>query len=444
MKELVTVDAHGRMRLHFHPGQWRAWQSPRRHVVVLAGTQSGKTTFGPHWLHREIKTKGIGDYMTVSPTFTLMEKKLLPEFKRLFVHQLALGEYKTSPIPCFTFNDSGMKRTFGDTAEVARQPHTQVMFGHAMNPDSLESATIKGCWWDEAGQDACKLQSYEALRRRASLYMARFLYTTTIYNLGWLKTELYDRWQDGDPEVDVIQFDSTENPSFPLDEYEEREANMPRWKFDMMYRGLYTRPAGLIYDSFDTRRHIVAPFAIPDDWPIYAGVDFGGVNTCILLLAEDEKNRRLYVVREYHAGGKTEREHIADALVCPHIGQRRPRTAWGGSHQEGGWRSAFSQSGLPIHEPSPNDVETQMQRVYSTLRMNELFLFRDCVNTREEMTTFSRKLDDNAEPTEEIDRESTFHHMAALRYVVSQRRRLRPTEAEQEARLNQLPVFTTN
>lgn len=30
-----------KLRFHFHPGQWRAWQSTKRFVLVLAGTQGG-------------------------------------------------------------------------------------------------------------------------------------------------------------------------------------------------------------------------------------------------------------------------------------------------------------------------------------------------------------------------------------------------------------------
>lgn len=37
----LAVVAGGRLQLHFHPGQWRAWQSDARFVVVLAGTQGG-------------------------------------------------------------------------------------------------------------------------------------------------------------------------------------------------------------------------------------------------------------------------------------------------------------------------------------------------------------------------------------------------------------------
>ena len=68
---------------------------------MLAGTQGGKTSFGPHWLNREIKTKGPGDYLAVTATFPLLENKMLPELKKAFGcapgnTYLALATYQDS------------------------------------------------------------------------------------------------------------------------------------------------------------------------------------------------------------------------------------------------------------------------------------------------------------------------------------------------------------
>ncbi|MFC1996275.1 hypothetical protein ACFLXI_01545, partial [Chloroflexota bacterium] len=55
-------DQDSALRCDFHPGQWRAWEGTARFVFVLSGAQGGKTSFGPPWLHREIKARGPGDY----------------------------------------------------------------------------------------------------------------------------------------------------------------------------------------------------------------------------------------------------------------------------------------------------------------------------------------------------------------------------------------------
>src|ERR1051326_4509958 len=99
--DLVTTSPDGGLDIHPHPGQWRALQSRKRYVVILAGTQSGKTSLGPLWMHQEMREKGPGDYLVVTPTFPLLEVKALPEFRRLFEHQLGLGTYQSSPVRMF-------------------------------------------------------------------------------------------------------------------------------------------------------------------------------------------------------------------------------------------------------------------------------------------------------------------------------------------------------
>src|SRR5687767_14639863 len=64
----------------FHKGQLRAWESAKRFPLVLAGTQSGKTAFGPVWLYREIERRGHGDYLVVTPTYPLLKLKALTDF----------------------------------------------------------------------------------------------------------------------------------------------------------------------------------------------------------------------------------------------------------------------------------------------------------------------------------------------------------------------------
>src|ERR1044072_8218894 len=309
--DLYDVTPDGRLRLHLHAGQWRAWQSTANVVAVVAGTQSGKTRFAPLWLWREIQWRGPGDYAMVTPTFPLLELKALPEFRRLFEDVMALGKYVASPVRKFTFSPFGQRGVFGETSIVK----TQVFFGYSDNPESLESATYKGLVADEAGQRRFKRESWEALNRRRSIHDARALIGTTPYsNFGWLKTEIFDRAKAGDPRVDLIQFASTMNPVFPRHVYEEARRKMPRWKFDLFYRGKLTRPPGLIYDNFDAERHTCPRFAIPDQWPRFLGLDFGGVNPAGVFYAEEPGTGKLYLYRTYLAGGRTAKQHAKPLL----------------------------------------------------------------------------------------------------------------------------------
>jgi hypothetical protein len=382
---LYEITPDGTLTLNFHPGQLRAWDSRKRFVAVIAGTQSGKTAFGPIWLWREIQDRGPGDYLVATPTFTLLELKALPEFRRFFEAAMQLGRYVASPVRKFTFSPEGEERMFG-----AHDPGTptNVFFGYAEDPESLESSTARAAWLDEAGQKKFKRGSWEAIQRRLSIHQGRAFIGTTPYDLGWVKQEFHDKAKRGDPDVDFIRFDSTENPAFPRAEFERARASLPAWKFALFYRGLFDKPAGLIYDSFDESTCKVPRFALPPEWPRYLGLDFGGVNTAGVFYAEEvdpntgKPTGRLFAYREYKAGGRTAAEHAYHLLK----GEPRIPTCVGGSRSEGQWRAEFRAGGevdgvktpgLPVLEPDIKEVEVGIDRVYGAHKRNEILVFDD-------------------------------------------------------------------
>jgi hypothetical protein len=402
-----------RLRLHFHPGQWRAWESTRRIVAIIAGSQSGKTSFLPLFLWREMQQCGPGDYGFISPTFALMELRALPEFKRLFVDTLALGDYVASPVRKFVVSDEGAKRLFGERPQ---QP-TTVYFGYAENPDSLESSTLKAAVLDEAGQRSFKRESWEAVLRRLAIHRGRAAIGTTPYsNQGWLRTEIYDRWRDGDPDIDVIQFNSIMNPAFPKVEYERARATLPAWKFALFYTGAFTRPAGLVYDCFDSATHTCPRFAIPPTWPRHLGLDFGGVHTAGVFFAEDRAASppRYYAYREYLAGGRTAKEH-AVALMA---GEPGVPNCVGGSKSEGQWRQEFAAAGLPVRAPTITDVEVGIDRVYGGFKTGQVIVFDDMARLLDEIGTYSRPTDAQGNPLPGIEDKESYHELDASRYIL--------------------------
>lgn len=412
MPDLFELAPDGRLMMHFHPGQWRAWRSDKRFVAVIAGTQSGKTSFGPAWLLREIQRRGPGDYIVATPTFPLLELKALPEFRRMFETYHGLGKYIGSPSRRFVFSREGSRRLFEDRDD----PYidTNIFFGYAADPESLESATAKAAWLDEAGQRKFKLGSWEAILRRLSLNQGRALITTTPYDLGWLKQKIWDRWQAGAPDIDVIRFESTANPRFSPEEFERARRDLPRWKFDLFYRALFSRPAGLIYDAFDEARHKVPRFSLPASWPRFMGLDFGGVNTAATFYAQEPGTGRLYLYRTYKAGGRTAAEHAVELLK----GEPGIPTCVGGSPSEGQWRREFRTAGLPVREPATDSVEVGIDRVYGCHKRDELYIFEDLADYLEEKQTYSRVVNDAGEPTEEIEDKSDYHLMDSERYIL--------------------------
>ena len=395
--DLYTV-TNGKMRVMLHPGQTKAWDSNKRQVFIIAGTQSGKTSFMPLLLNREITEKGEGDYLAVTATYDLLKLKFLPEMRRFF--EIFGWEYAAS--------DRAIVRQYKP------RMFSRIIMRSADAEGGLESATAKAAILDECGQNRFGVGAYEAILRRLSLSRGRILAGTTPYNLGWLKTEIFDRWKAGNEEIDVIQFRSTMNPSFPKEEYYERKKTMPAWKFEMFYNGNFSRPAGLIYDNFDDELHTCPRFAIPASWERFVGMDFGLVNLAAVFYAKEPRTERLFAYRVYHGGGFSMASHVAAIMK----GEPRIPFAVGGAKSEGNWRAEMRANGLPVREPDVKEVEVGIDRVYGAHANNEIVVFNDLTEYLDQKHTYARELDSQDRPTEKIADKATFHFLDAERYII--------------------------
>jgi hypothetical protein len=403
--ELYQINT-GTLRFTLHPGQAKAWRSDRRFVFVIAGTQSGKTSFVPIWLDREIERAGHGDYLAATATYDLFKLKFLPEMRRFFVDMMGWQEDKSD-------------RVFW--REYKPRMFDRIILRSASSEGGLESATVKAAVLDECGQDDFRITAWEAVQRRLSLSQGRVLGTTTPYNLGWLKTEVYDNWRNGDKDYHVIQFRSIDNPAFPRAEYDRAKATLPGWKFLMFYDGQFTRPAGMIYEDFvDQYReeggHKVRPFMIPAWWPRYVGLDFGPVHTATIWIAEDPEAKIYYLYSETLEGGMTTAQHTEKA-------KERAKgvnvTRWtGGAGSEDQYRMDWRANGVPVSEPKIKEVDAGIDRVIELFKTHRLFIFDSCKLTLDELGTYARKLDDYGQPTEEIKDKAKFHLLDGLRYDV--------------------------
>ena len=395
---LINYDGT-KLTLHLHPGQTQAHDSVKRFVFIIAGTQSGKTSYLPIWLEREIREKGTGDYLAVTATYDLLKMKFMPELQNYFCYILGWQESKSER----TIYRQDKPRMF-----------TRIICRSADAEGGLESASAKGALFDECGQDGVKVSAWEALQRRLSLSQGRVLAGTTPYNLGWLKTQVFDKWRGGDSDIQVVQFKSTMNPSFPMEEYDRAKRTLPTWKFEMFYNGNFSRPAGMIYEDF-SQSHIIPAFDVPMNWARYLGVDFGAVHTAKIFIAQDPQSDLYYLYRESLEGNKTTAEHVQEVKKY----NEHNLLAWGGAKSETQQRMDWKAAGLVIKEPPIWEVESGINRVIALLKEKKLFIFDTCTGVIDEFGTYSRELDANGQATEKIKDKSTFHHLDALRYVAS-------------------------
>jgi hypothetical protein len=412
LKEIIDDELH----YYWHPGQQSTLESQKRFVAMLAGTQGGKTVLVPRWLHGEIEKHGAGDYLAVTANYDLFKLKMLPELLDYFVYTLGIGKYWSQDRIIEIAEDLKPGAFLAKTKDDPMW--ARVILRSAEAGAGLESASAKAVALDEADHPDFKRSAWESVQRRLSISQGRVLFTTSLYHWGWLKLEIYDRWKAGDPDIEVIQFDSIQNPAFPKEEYERARRTLPLWKFNLFYRGIYEKPAGLIYDAFDETTCKINRIPIPKEWPIYVGHDFGGANPAAMFYAQDPATGYFYAYHEYLPGpGRSTAQHVEEFKKIT-AGTNVLKRA-GGAHQEEEIREAYRAHGWPIQEPKIRDVEAQIDRVYALHKLNKLFVFNDLHNYLAEKMSYSRKLDDSYHPTDKIEDKERYHLMDAERYILS-------------------------
>tara|TARA_Y100000310_G_scaffold334453_1_gene414259 strand:+ start:429 stop:1664 length:1236 start_codon:yes stop_codon:yes gene_type:complete len=374
-------------------------------LLALSGSGGGKTILGYWWLwHRMEKYPGYGWGMA-EPTYPMLSKIIInsPDPDRPNIIEF--------------FRRVGHAPVYHAVSRILETRFGQIYLGSADNPDSMQGVALRGYWLDEAGM--MSYDAYQTALQRVAMLGGQVLLTTTPYNRGWLKSQVWDR-ADGDM-IHAERWKSIDRPGYPVDQYEMMKKLMSTHRFSMMFDARFERPEGLIYGDFKDRC-VIPRFNIPEDWPRFVGMDFGGLNTAAIFLAQSP-NGNLYAYREYLAGNRTASGH-ASQLKRLSEGETF-RKIVGGSASEGQWRREFTEAGWNITPPIVKDVEVGIDRVVSYHKSDSLFIMDDLIRYLDEKASYSRILDSDMLPTEKIENKEKYHLLDSERYIagdVSSRR----------------------
>lgn len=404
---------------NLHPGQTEALMAKERFILMLCGFQSGKTSFAPIWLMNEINEHGQGDYLVVSATFDLFNTKFLPELQNLFCKYLKYTYNASTSM----FVKSVYNSVTNDTEQI------RIICRSADSSRGVESATAKAVVFDEAGMPEIKIDVWEALQRRLALNEGRCLFTTTPYNLGWLKTSVYDKCVNPlETDYKLINFKSTYNPFFKQTEYDRIWKEYPEWKARMFLNGEFTRPASQIYDAFEPslseyefenevfkfkgkkNGHLLRPFTIPKHWKRYLGVDFGERNSCAIFLAEIPTYPGNYVIYNCLLGRGDLYDRVREYNEYFDL-------ALGGASSEDGWRKEWAFNDVVVGKPFIQEVEAGITKVRTMIIKDRIYVFDTLNEVVEELQSYSRVTDEAGNATDAIEDKNKYHRLDALRYI---------------------------
>lgn len=187
------------------------------------------------------------------------------------------------------------------------------------------------------------------------------------------------------------------------------------------------RPAHVMLDAFDETRNVISPRTLdPADYRIYVGADFGPHNTAEVFIAEEKHSGRLIMFDEDWPGFSRPWKQLKEDIKSKAI-HHISDGAGGNRTGEQGWREAMRLHGIPMDEPAAEFADPKLQYacVNDLFRSGELEIFETCTKTIDMITRFLRKIDPKTGTiTDEFD-DSTFHLLAALRYIIV---KLRPPE----------------
>lgn len=432
---------NGVLYINPHPKQQRVFESKAKRILVLAGRQAGKTVCGPIWMYNEIlewdervqKDEVVSDaaFLGVSASFPLLDKKLLPVYYEYFVDTLKIATYKVQR----KVFEVKIKRDDGTSAKY------DLFLESAQHEDSLASITAGAIHFDELGMSSISLKSWNEVEGRVGSTGGRILGTTTIYSFNWMKRLLYDAWIKGSTFIDVIRFESIDNPFFDRELWENLKRTLPTDVFNREYRGMYDHPAGKIYDVFDVAKHVVPEFEIPLSTRRYVGIDPGLVNhattwICEIMPYEAEYTKfpladgvnSVYVAYRSSITGsststKSNAEHAQEAISQP---DSSSVIRWfGGSKSERYFRADYLKENIVVHEPAFTEVEAGISNLYTVMKQNRFYVM-DNLKTLyappddgedRSIVAYSRKLDEYGNATSVIQDKSEWHVLDTLRYI---------------------------
>jgi PBSX family phage terminase large subunit len=377
--------------IELFPLQAKIVTDPHRFIGVFAGVQGAKTTTGALWFCNELwdfKKNCLKDYNSIilAPTYKIMNQATLPKFLEIFPP--SWGEYKSGASNVDLVNG---KKIYIRSTE---------------NPDCFEGITAGQGWLDEAPM--MKAKAWINMQGRLAILGGRCINTGTPEKQGWTKFDFIDHWKNSDPDYQVYEYESIENPYFPKAEFERMRRILPPAIFARRYQGKHMRLEGLVFADFNMS-HVVDPFQIPREWEVIAGIDFGYNNPAAFLLIAIDHDGNFYVFDEYYQSERTTKEHGEEInrryeySVCYCDPSAKQEQADLQNYLLGRRRNL---------QPAKNSVLPGITKVAEFFRSNRIKIFKTCKNLIDEIEGYQFK-EGVDEPVKSHD-----HACDALRYAL--------------------------
>jgi PBSX family phage terminase large subunit len=387
----------GAKRIRLFKEQAEAFRSDKQFIIVVCGSQSGKTFLGSCWAYNNITTLPTKNGLISAPTYKILQQSTLDKFFSMhpWMRQFYKEQKQEIVLPDVSSTQAGGK----------------IFIRSADQPLGIEGMTIDWGWLDEYGQ-ASHL-AWTVCKTRTSTTGGRLMVTTTPYALNWLYEECYKPYiQNKDPRIDFFSWNSITNKHFKKEHYNAEKEALSKEEFGRRYEGKFTRMAGLVYQDFTD--DLVVDWQEIEPVEVFAGVDFGFTHPAAIIIIQKDKNDHYWVTNEWYESGKDISE-LRDAALF--YRNKYKFNKWYPDSQRPDDILFLKRAGIASVD-SIKAVPYGIDRVRQLFRQKRLHIFKTCKNLIDELQTYH--YDENVEqgikeePVKEKD-----DACDALRYAIA-------------------------
>lgn len=280
--------------------------------------------------------------------------------------------------------------------------------------DLIQGITLAGCFFDEV---ALMPESFvNQATGRCSVDGSKFWFNCNPDGpYHWFKVN----WIDKCDEKNILYLHFTMDDNLSLTEkIKNRYKSMYSGVFYKRYiLGLWTVAEGIIYDMFDTTKHVVNKITEALTPTAYVSCDYGTQNATVFLLWEKGQGDKWYCTKEYYYSGrdeirqKTDTEY-ADDLIKFLDGKHVKAVIVDPSAAS--FIAELRKRGIHVKK-AKNDVENGIRVVGNALNLGKILFSDKCENTIVEFSSYIWDVK-AAERGEDKPIKQHDHAMDAVRY----------------------------
>lgn len=302
--------------------------------------------------------------------------------------------------------------------EITRQGITNYfyVFGgkDESSQDLIQGITLAGVFFDEV---ALMPESFvNQATGRCSVDGSKFWFNCNPDGpYHWFKTN----WIDKVDEKKLLYLHFTMDDNLSLSErIKERYRSMYTGVFYKRYiLGLWTVAEGIIYDMFDTAKHVVSKIVDTLTNEYYVSCDYGTQNATVFLLWQKSITGVWYCVKEYYYSGRDESKQKTDVEYANDL-----INFLDGKHVKAvivdpsaaSFIAELKKRGIHVKK-AKNDVENGIRVVGNALNLGKIYFSDKCINTIMEFSSYIWDIK-AAERGEDKPVKQHDHAMDAVRY----------------------------